>query len=509
MSTSTNLNQYYIVPGSRTSVPGAGAAFNVDISTSDADLASQGVDATPYLYWLTQGSNNTTTGAFKIRHVALFGNRMAYLGTQADNQGNTIDAIYVSEPNSYQAITEDQHMLQLPGQRPIVTMFHMGSANYIVGPNEIWATTDNNDVPVTWAAAQLIDGRHGTQAIHGVEVAPSGNYAWLADQAGLYLFTGAPITSLPVSYLQTPDWNRINWGLSYLIKIKDDAGNKRVHVMVALDRATSASHIMTWDYTNGTTPDTIMYSLDSLYGYFLGAMDLVRNDLPGQAIGNSGKVELWLGSSVSNPLVRKTSDADFRAFKRSDSTLTNIAVAGTPTNIATATTASAHGLYVGQRIQVSGSATAALNGYYTIATVPAPATFTFATVGVPTATYADATLSVNTTPYQDNGAAISSLYRTCPLPGRGVSQGQILMHHGFHARLKGLGSITPKVYDIDAANNFPCRQVALSTVPDQDALVLARMRNELAFVEFSDSLIDNYWNLAYLRWYYSPYLMQR
>lgn len=611
MTTTTNLNQYYVVPGSRTTSDFAGAAaFHVDVSISDADLSSQGIDATPYLFWLTQaadndvsGADNLPVGAPAVRHICLFGNRMAYLLTQTDNNDALIDAIAISEPNNYQAITADQHIVQLPGQKTIISMFRMGAADYILGPHEIWSLTDNNDVPVTWAAAQLIDGRHGTQAIHGVEVSPSGNYAWIADQGGLYLFTGGPITSLPVSYYQTPDWNRINWAKAYCVKIEDDASNKRVHVMVPLDGASTPSHIMSWDYTNGISAETVMYSLDSISGYSLGAMELVRNDLLAQATGNAGKIELWLASTGVDYLLRKMSDADFRFYRRSDSTLTSIVVAA---NVATATTAAAHGLWIGRQVTVAGATvdtdlngvysivavptsttftfrtvsvanatytestlvasvtpyqdcasatsiqnflrldstltsitvaanvatvtTAAahglthtgqqatvvgatvdtdLNGTYSIATIPTSTTFTFATAAVADATYTEATLAVVVSPYQDGLTAIAATYRGCPLPGRGVSQGQILMHHGFHARLKGAGTLAPTIYDIDAANSFACWSLTLATAPDKDELFLARMRNELSFVEFTSNAIDSYFILSYLRWYYSPYLMQR
>jgi hypothetical protein len=509
MTTTTNLNQYYIVPGSRTVISpvGSAAGFTIDVSISDADLSSQGVDATPYLFLATNGRNNSTSNPLNVRHLCLFGNRMAYLASQSDTAGNQVDCIYVSDPNNYQAITLDQNIIQLPGQRPIATMFRMGASDYILGPHEIWSLTDNNDVPVTWAAAQLLDGKHGTQAIHGVEVSPSGNYAWIADQGGLYLFTGGPITSLPVSYYQTSDWNRINWAKAYCVKIRDDASNKRVHVMVPLDGASTPSHILTWDYTNGISPETVMYSLDSLSGYSLGAMDLVRNDLLAQATGNAGKIELWLASSGTDYFLRKMSDADFRFYRRNDATLTSIVVAA---NVATATTAAAHGLWIGQKVTIAGATVDTdLNGGYTIASTPTSTTFTFATVSVANATYTEATLVASVTPYQDGTAAIAATYRGCPLPGRGVSQGQILMHHGFHARLKGAGTLTPTIYDIDAANSFACRSLTLATAPDKDELFLARMRNELSFVEFTSNAIDTYFILSYLRWYYSPYLMQR
>jgi hypothetical protein len=77
----------------------------------------------------------------------------------------------------------------------------------------------------------------------------------------------------------------------------------------------------------------------------------------------------------------------------SDSSLTNIVVAS---NLATVTTASASGLYQQARVTVSGSATTALNGTYTVS--PATSnTYTFVTSGVSDGTYTDAALKITTT----------------------------------------------------------------------------------------------------------------
>jgi len=81
----------------------------------------------------------------------------------------------------------------------------------------------------------------------------------------------------------------------------------------------------------------------------------------------------------------------------SDGTLTNIVVSG---GVGTATVSSGSswngGTYPGQRISVSGSATAALNGIYTITSAnTSTTTFTFAT-SAGAATYTDATLVVST-----------------------------------------------------------------------------------------------------------------
>lgn len=76
------------------------------------------------------------------------------------------------------------------------------------------------------------------------------------------------------------------------------------------------------------------------------------------------------------------------------STLTNITVA---TNVATATTVSAHQLYKGARVTVSGATVDTdLNGTYTILTVPSSTTYTFTTAAVADATYTDSGLTVST-----------------------------------------------------------------------------------------------------------------
>jgi hypothetical protein len=69
--------------------------------------------------------------------------------------------------------------------------------------------------------------------------------------------------------------------------------------------------------------------------------------------------------------------------------LTNIVVSG---NVATATFTTVPGLYPHARVTLTGSATAALNGTYTL-TAASGSTVTFATSGVGNATYTDATVT--------------------------------------------------------------------------------------------------------------------
>ena len=73
-------------------------------------------------------------------------------------------------------------------------------------------------------------------------------------------------------------------------------------------------------------------------------------------------------------------------------TLTSIAVS---TNVGTVTFSAAPGLYVGARITVSGSTTAALNGTYLVSAV-AGSTATITTAGVGDATYNTSALVIST-----------------------------------------------------------------------------------------------------------------
>ena len=103
-------------------------------------------------------------------------------------------------------------------------------------------------------------------------------------------------------------------------------------------------------------------------------------------------------------------------WRVSDTTLTSIVVSS---NTATVTTASAHGLAVGNQVSVFGSAVAALNGGYQVATVGAT-TFTFTTSGVSDATYNNAELGVGTTAPRSNASiwSIQKFFYTTSLIDR-------------------------------------------------------------------------------------------
>ena len=103
--------------------------------------------------------------------------------------------------------------------------------------------------------------------------------------------------------------------------------------------------------------------------------------------GGPGGAPLYVGEAV-----QLASSANIW-LRRSNSTLTTIADSS---NTSTVTCATACGVWIGQRVSVSGATVATqLNGFYTVLTTPSSTTFTFTTAGVADATYNESTLTIS------------------------------------------------------------------------------------------------------------------
>lgn len=312
MTPVANPNEYFFVPGAVQAVVGGttmSITFTIDIS--DDLLFATGRDVTDSLSLMT--SSTVGVPPFFPSVVGTFGDRMFYVTTVSDNVGNSSGAIYMSNRNAYQEITPDQSLIQLPGLKDINTAISLDGALYIFGPQWTYRTTDNGSLPATWASPALVDGRRGTLSVRGAEVSPSGTYAWVASQDGLYFFNGyygGQTGTLPVSYYQQPFWDRINWDVANTLIIKDDPGIHKVYVMAALDGALTPNYQLTWDYTNGFGPDKAEFSIDNIRNYDMGAMEVVQNSLPGTATGVVKRKELWLGSAAGGDILRRNATGD-------------------------------------------------------------------------------------------------------------------------------------------------------------------------------------------------------
>jgi hypothetical protein len=226
---------------------------------------------------------------------------MVYIATLSDGT----DALFISNKSAFQWITLASHMRQLPERRKIWAAWVIGKILYVGGPGWTYAFSDNTALPVTWAPPSEVDGRIGPSGPLCVAANSSLGYAWVANTSGLYLLQGGAFPALPISYLQTPDWERINWSAlasaPAALQVLDVPSLKLVLIRAPLDAATSSSHILAWSYANGKTWDKVDFSLWSSAAWTdIGAMTMVFN--------NSKRLyELWLSRYGAGKVYRRKS----------------------------------------------------------------------------------------------------------------------------------------------------------------------------------------------------------
>lgn len=317
MTPVTNLNQYIMVPGANATVTGGILeSHTFDINISDEDLLNNPAvnEVSDALNYLTN-SVDASLPAFKPSKVFTHGDRMVYIITILDNVGNAQSAVAISKRGDYQALAADRNLIQLPGNLDINCGCSLDNTLFLMGPGWTYRTSDNGGDPTTWPTPALVDGAHGTQSPRGVEVSPSGTYAWNADVQGLYFFNGA-FPDLPVSYIQGgAEWARINWAAAKCIIVKDYTDKKKVCVLAPLDSATSPSHLLTWDYTNGKDYKTVRFSFDTVASVSMGAIEVAQNTLPGMPASVSHAKELWVASSGSDGIFRSLSVDDANPYR--------------------------------------------------------------------------------------------------------------------------------------------------------------------------------------------------
>lgn len=318
MSPVSNPNRYFKVPGANAVVIG-GVASSVTIVSdiSDEDLIANAQEVTNSLnFWTCDVSD---VAPFNPSVVFLTGDRMSYITRILDSLGNYASAAVFSEIGKYQQITADQNVIQLPGNQDMTTGCSLADgATYLLGSQWTYRTRDNGQVPGLWPTPQLVSANIGSPSIRGICPSADGAYCWVASRGGLYLFAGI-YPELPVSYLSQPTWDRINWAVPQAVQVKDNPTTKQVFVMACLDSATTPNYILTLDYTDGKTYDTVRFSLDSIRNTAFGAMEVVKNTAPtntgGVPLPTSvySKQELWL--SVQAPV----NGAVYQAFLRAQS----------------------------------------------------------------------------------------------------------------------------------------------------------------------------------------------
>lgn len=284
--------RWFLVPGAIVTVTrGSSAPAVFNVNQSDATLLASTTEITNTLFNLYY-QNTDGTGPFSPHFICSYNNRAVYLARTPGPDGvSLVGTVFISDPYAPQYITLAFHSITLPEFRDVVTAFYLGLTLYILGPEWIYAYSDNTLQPVSWAPAQLISGSIGSPFIRGVAANPALGYAWVADHNGLYYFNGISFPIVPTSYEQTPDWSRINMNCAQtnadVLEVIDDATNRLVMVKAPLDGATVATHLLVWDYTNGVEPRQVKYcgtwnlgpsaTASTAPTYAIGSAAVVRN----------------------------------------------------------------------------------------------------------------------------------------------------------------------------------------------------------------------------------------
>ncbi len=291
MTRTDNLDRWYFVPDAQIAVPGGatGWPISVPIDISDERLADSAEEANDHFNALTQSV--TGTGPISASGVMTYGKRMVYFAN---------NVVYFSEPDDFQYITEDQHGVQTPGKKRVMTGFQLRGSFYLVGPGWTHEVSDNGDVPATWSSPTEVSSAIGTLAPMGVEWRTAGDYAWVAATAGLYLFDGR-YQPRPISYFNTPEWARINWAAAHAVQVRDDYVNQKVYVEAPLDGALAATHLLVWDYARGLTPEDVDFSLDNIGASTLGGIGLVQDP-------TTLELEFWVGPPAAGSILRRNAE---------------------------------------------------------------------------------------------------------------------------------------------------------------------------------------------------------
>lgn len=499
MTTAANPAQYFLVPNATVAVPPSPFFTTIQFSITDNDLAT-GTEVTLNQTFLTSING---IPPFKPSALFLYSSRMGYCTLDASG----FPVVYFSDQNSYQSLTAAFHGVYLEGRQMPIQGASLGGTCYIGTISGLYATQDNGGLPSTWNPPARVDGSVGIFASSCIVA--TGGKILLASEKGFYLFRGGAFPQTPISYWQSPDWNRINWAFPYQIQIVDDAYDRVYRVLAPLK-------VVITNVSN-TNPITVTTAV------LVNGVPVAYPHL------------LQTGLSVTISGVSGTTSAN---------TTANITVTGA--NTFTIPVAG-NGAYVPGTNGYSGTVApnspnaimcwAYPNGddpdelLYSIHAFDSYRAGAMATVrnlstAIDETWFAPAqsnpggiirrVLPTDTPLHRDvdmSGAAasISDIYETSLLPG--AQDEAITLHdsHGAHFRVLGNGSLNLTIYGVDHVRSvIPLASpLTLTNKPGLEILVKWFLRSEQVSISFGTTGLDSYFVMALIRHYYTNSLPQR
>jgi hypothetical protein len=284
MTRADNQNKWFYVPNVLAVLPPSTVGWTqpFQISITDEDLAARAESADDQFNVLSQTIGGSAP--FLPSVTLAYRRRIVWI---SDNKA------YISDIDDGQSLSEDQHVIQTPGRKRIVTAFPLGPSLWLVGDKWVAETSDNGDVPRVWSQPKEISGM-GTTAPLGVDWRTAGQYVWMACEDGLRLFRGV-FDPIPITYLFSA-WQNINWAAAYCIQVVDDIVNRKVYVACPAGNATEPTHLITVDYTNGLAHDKVDISLDNFQFGLFSSICAVKE-------AQSARTVMWIGPDEAGPIL--------------------------------------------------------------------------------------------------------------------------------------------------------------------------------------------------------------
>lgn len=131
-------------------------------------------------------------------------------------------------------------------------------------PGHTYCATDNGTEASTWDAPR-IDSTVGADIMGISQFVDSkganADFFLTADVNGLFLFNGSYAKDFPLSYKIKNWWDRINKAYMNSVQIIVDPTQTNIYILVPLDSATSPSHILVADYSQGLDYENIKWHI--------------------------------------------------------------------------------------------------------------------------------------------------------------------------------------------------------------------------------------------------------
>ena len=294
MTPVNNKRKYLIVPGTLTTIATTTTVINITINYSDTELLN--INDSAHIYENLLHYDYTAANPFGSTSYPKFVGMWGQRGYWIVNY-NQIDTLFVSEVNNPEFITSDRHALMLPEGRTMVMGVVLREAIYIFGPTWTYAFSQVGQFPVDFPPPAHIDSNIGTVSPYGAAVNSAQGRIAVASPIGLYDMDGAHYADKPLSHLQKPEWELIDWSSPTDVQVKDDAVKQIIFVRAKLRDATYV--MMAWDYTRGRTWDKVNYSKWTISN--LGPIEMCRDPA-------TNHTSLWLGSSNGGRFMRQKSE---------------------------------------------------------------------------------------------------------------------------------------------------------------------------------------------------------